>query len=49
MADPLRELIDDEPYAAAPAGKGGALEKLSVLDLPRVRLLEDCRTRSLTS
>ena len=48
-AEPLREFRDDVAYADAPLGSGGALEKLSVLDLPRVRLLEDCRTLSLTS
>jgi hypothetical protein len=48
-ADPLREFIDEVAYADAPLGIGGALEKLSVLDFPRVRLFDDCRTLSLTS
>jgi hypothetical protein len=48
-ADPLREFIDEVARAVAPGGRGGAFEKLSVLDLPRVRLLDDCRTLSLTS
>lgn len=53
MADPLREDIEAEAYADAPEGKGGGFEKLPVRDLDpapaRVRLLDDCRTRSLTS
>jgi hypothetical protein len=53
IADPLREDIEADAYADAPVGNGGALEKLPVRDLvpdpARVRLLDDCRTRSLTS
>jgi hypothetical protein len=48
-ADPLREFMEELAYADEPLGKGGALEKLSVRDDPRVRLLDDCRTLSLTS